>query len=144
MSCVRGPRLPASGDARDISKFLCGCTRVTGFRDITVDLQARLDLIDRLRRNEDERHREALQALDQQLRDENERHRNTVEAIERDREALTALLEVEPQFLTESRVKDYERRLLRAGEEAAAALPTEEDSSGEGAVALLRQRRREA
>jgi hypothetical protein len=117
---------------------------VTGFRDITVDLQARLDLIDGLRRKEDERHGEALQALDRQLHDENERHRNAVEGIDRDREALTALLEVEPQFLTESRVKDYERQLLRAGEEAVAALPTEEDSSREGAVTLLRQRRREA
>jgi two-component system, cell cycle response regulator DivK len=42
--------------------------RVARLRDITVDLQARLDLIDRLRRDEEERHAEALQALDRQLR----------------------------------------------------------------------------
>jgi hypothetical protein len=39
------------------------------------------------------------------------------------------------------RIKDYERQLLRAAEEAVAALLAEGETSGEGAVALLRRRR---
>jgi hypothetical protein len=41
-----------------------------------LDLQARLDLINRLRRDVEERHAEALQALDRQLREEKERHQD--------------------------------------------------------------------
>jgi hypothetical protein len=118
----------------------CTGIRVARLRDITVDLQARLDLIDRLRRDEEERHAEALQALDRQLREEKERHQDIVEGIERDREMVTVVLDLEPQFLSESRVKNLQRELVRAGE-AAETLANEKDAAGESSISILRRRR---
>jgi hypothetical protein len=118
----------------------CTGIRVARLRDITVDLQARLDLIDRLRRDEEERHAEALQALDRQLREEKERHQDIVEGIERDREMVKVVLDHEPQFLSESRVKNLQRELVRAGE-AAETLANEKDAAGEGSISILRRRR---
>ena len=114
--------------------------RVARLRDITADLQGRLDLIDRLRRDEDERHSEALEALDRQLRNEKERHQDAVEAIERDREMVAGVLDLESQFLSESRVKDLQRELVRAGE-TADALANEKDAAGEGRVSILQRHR---
>jgi hypothetical protein len=138
MSCVRGLRSPHG--RKGCKPGSCTGIRVARLRDITADLQGRLDLINRLRRDEDERHSEALEALNRQLRNEKERHQDAVEAIERDREMVAGVLDLESQFLSESRVKDLQRELVRAGE-TADALANEKDAAVEGPVSILRRRR---
>jgi hypothetical protein len=86
--------------------------RVARLRDITLHLKARLELLERRRLDEEERHKDALRAIDRQLRHERERHKDTLEGIERDREVVRDALDLEQQFLTETPVNDLERQLL--------------------------------
>ncbi len=65
---VMRTRTALASRAQRMQAGSCTGIRMARLRDITADLQGRLDLIDPLRRDEDERHSDALEALDRQLR----------------------------------------------------------------------------
>ena len=62
-------------------------------RDITGDLRSRLEHIERRRREEEDRHKQALEGLDRQLREEKERHQDMLDVIERDREMVREVVD---------------------------------------------------
>lgn len=74
--------------------------------------------------------------LERQLRDEKERHKDTLEAIERDREMVRVVLDLEQQFLTESRVKDLERQLV-AETRVKTSEANGEDAPGGAPISIL-------